>query len=159
MSSLGSNNPRRILAIASGGGHWADLSRLHPIFDGLDVAFMSVHRDYARQVRGRRFYVMRDVSRHDVCAILILIPQLVRVLLKERPDVIITTGSAPALFALVLAKTLFRGKTKTIWVDQIANVEKLSMSGSLARYVSDVWLTQWPDLKTAHGPDYWGAVL
>lgn len=143
--------------MASGGGHWADLCRIYPVFVGLDVAFVSVHKNYAKQVRAHRFYVMRDVSRHDRWGIFILIPQLVRIILKERPDVVITTGSAPALFALALAKLLCRAKT--IWIDQIANVEELSMSGSLARHVADVWLTQWPNLKTERGPDYWGAVL
>ena len=156
-SGKGATRAKRILAVASGGGHWADLCRLYPIFAGLDVAFVSVHTSYASQVSGHRFYVMRDVSRHDRWGIVVLIPQLVRVVLKERPDVVITTGSAPALFALALAKLLV--SAKTIWIDQIANVEELSMSGSLARYVADVWLTQWPDLKTRHGPDYWGAVL
>ena len=148
---------KQILAVASGGGHWADLCRLYPIFAGLDVAFVSVHTSYASQVSGHRFYVMRDVSRRDRWGIVVLIPQLIRVVLKERPDVVITTGSAPALFALALAKLLVRAKT--IWIDQIANVEEVSMSGSLARYVADVWLTQWPDLRTRRGPDYWGAVL
>lgn len=148
---------RRVLAVASGGGHWADLYRLYPAFSGMDVAFVSVHPNYAKQVRAHRFYTMRDVSRFDRWGICILVPQLVRIILKERPDVVITTGSAPALFALALAKFLVRAKT--IWIDDIANVEQLSMSGSLARHVADVWLTQWPNLQTDHGPEYWGAVL
>lgn len=86
-----------------------------------------------------------------------LVPQLTRIVLKERPDVVITTGSFPALFALAIAKFLVRAKT--IWIDSIANVEKLSSSGSLARHVADVCLTQWPALKADHKPAYWGAVL
>ena len=148
---------RKVLAVASGGGHWADLCRLYPAFSGMDVAFVSVHPNYARQVDGHRFYTMRDVSRFDRWGVILLLPQLVRIILRERPDVVITTGSAPALFALALAKMLVRAKT--IWIDDIANVEQLSMSGSLARYVADVWLTQWPGLQTEQGPEYWGAVL
>lgn len=86
-----------------------------------------------------------------------LIPQLARIILTERPDVVITTGSFPALFALAIAKTMVRAKT--IWVDSIANVDQLSSSGSLARHVADVCLTQWPALRAGHKPAYWGAVL
>ncbi len=148
---------KKILAIASGGGHWLELCRLRPAFAGLDVAFVSVHSNYAGQVQGHRFYVVRDVSRRDWWALVVLIPQLTRIVLKERPDVVITTGSFPALFALALAKSMLRAKT--IWIDSIANVEKLSSSGALACYVADVCLTQWPALKTDRGPAYWGAVL
>ena len=56
-SGKGATRAKRILAVASGGGHWADLCRLYPIFAGLDVAFVSVHTSYASQVSGHRFYV------------------------------------------------------------------------------------------------------
>ncbi len=148
---------KRILAVASGGGHWADLCRLYPAFDGLDVAFVSVHANYARQVGAHRFHVIRDGSRQDRLGLLLVVPQLLRIILKERPTVVITTGSAPALVAVALAKLLLRAKT--IWIDSIANAEEISMSGFLARHVADVWLTQWPDLQTERGPTYWGSVL
>ncbi len=86
-----------------------------------------------------------------------LIAQLVRILVRERPDVVITTGSAPCLFALGIAKTFLRAKT--IWIDSIANAERLSSSGAQARRVADVWLTQWEHLARPGGPNYWGAVL
>ena len=57
-----------------------------------------------------------------------------------------------------LAKTLFG--IKTIWIDSIANCERMSSSGKQARRFADQWLTQWPDLAGGpQGPDYWGAVL
>lgn len=148
---------KKVLAIASGGGHWVEMCRLYPAFDGLDVAFVSVHPMYANQVKGHRFYTVRDVSRLQRWGVFMLLPQLIRVILLERPEVVITTGAAPALIGLAFAKTLVRAKT--IWIDSVANVEKLSFSGKLARYVADVWLTQWPELGSKDGPMYWGAVL
>lgn len=148
---------RKVMAVASGGGHWLELCRIAPAFDGLEVAYVSVHPNYADQVAGHRFYAVRDVSRRDLWGLAVLVPQLVRIILRERPDVVITTGSFPALFALMLAKLLLR--TRTIWIDSIANVETLSSSGSLARHVADVHLTQWPGLARHSGPAYWGAVL
>jgi UDP-N-acetylglucosamine:LPS N-acetylglucosamine transferase len=150
-------NRRKVLAVASGGGHWLELCRLLPAFDGMDVAFVSVNPIYAHQVQGHRFYAIRDVSRKDWWTAAIIVPQLTRIILKERPQVVITTGSAPALLCLTLARVLVRAKT--IWIDSIANVEKLSSSGSMAGRVADVWLTQWPALQAENGPAYWGAIL
>ena len=148
---------RKVLAIASGGGHWIELCRILPIFDGLDVAFVSVHPSYAKTVENHRYYTVSDVSRRNWWVILVLLPQIFKILIEERPRVVITTGSAPALIALVMAKFILR--SRTIWIDSIANVEKVSTSGSMARYVADVWLTQWPELQTPNGPYYWGAVM
>jgi hypothetical protein len=149
--------PRKLLAIASGGGHWVQLRRLMPAFDGIDVAYASVDSSSAADVPGRRYYTMRDVSRRDRAGFAVLTFQLTRILLKERPDVVITTGSAPCLVALALAKVLLRART--IWIDSIANAERLSSSGAQARRVADVWLTQWEHLARPGGPEYWGAVL
>lgn len=148
---------RRVLAIASGGGHWVQLRRLLPAFDGLDVAFVSVSPAYAEQVPGHRFYYVRDAHRFSKLSFLILAFQLLRILVIERPDVVITTGSAPGFIGLALAKVCLC--SRTIWIDSIANCERMSTSGLRARHVADVWLTQWPQLCSEGGPEYWGAVL
>lgn len=147
----------RVLAIASGGGHWIELRRLMPAFDGMDVAYASIYPDYAQDVPDNKFYSFCDFNRFNKMNIFKLLFQISYILIKERPTAVITTGSAPALLALALAKTFLR--SKTIWIDSIANCEKLSTSGSIARYVADEWLTQWAHLVTPGGPSYWGDVL
>ena len=38
-----SNSPRRrVLAVASGGGHWVQLMRLRPAFEGTDIHYATV---------------------------------------------------------------------------------------------------------------------
>jgi hypothetical protein len=147
----------KVLVVASGGGHWIQLRRLTPAFDGLDVAFVSVHSNYAEEVSGHRFYAVRDVTRWDRIGLVVLIAQLTFILMRERPRVVVTTGSAPGMIALALAKCLLRART--MWIDSIANCEQMSMSGQRAARFCDVWLTQWPHLRRADGPDYWGAVI
>jgi hypothetical protein len=46
-----------------------------------------------------------------------------------------------------------------VWIDSIANAERMSSSGLQARRFAHVWLTQWPALAVAGGPSYWGEVL
>ena len=148
---------KRILAIASGGGHWVELQRLKPAFHGLDVVYASVYPEYQNDVIGHRFYSFRDVSRRDRFGFIILAAQLLRLLLIERPQVVITTGSLPCCIALIFAKYLLGAKT--MWIDSIANAGQLSSSGKLAGKFADVWLTQWAALAQKDGPHYWGAVL
>ena len=148
---------RRILAIASGGGHWIELQRLKPALEGLDVVYASVYPEYAQDVPGYRFYSFRDVSRWDRFGFVILAVQILKILILERPKIVITTGSLPCCITLIFAKYLLGAKT--MWIDSIANVQQLSASGKLAGKFADVWLTQWPNLASEKGPRYWGAVL
>jgi UDP-N-acetylglucosamine:LPS N-acetylglucosamine transferase len=148
---------RKILAVASGGGHWIQLRRLAPVFEGLDVAYVSVSPGYAVDVPNHRFYPVHDVTRWDRLKLALLVLQLARILLLERPQIVVTTGSGPGMITLTLAKLLLR--SKTIWIDSIANCERMSSSGLQARRVADIWLTQWPQLQRETGPKYWGSVL
>jgi hypothetical protein len=77
------------------------------------------------------------------------------VLLRERPRVVISTGAAPGYLAIRGARLL---GARTVWIDSVANVEELSMSGQMSSATADLCLTQWPHLAT--GPVmYEGAVL
>lgn len=147
-----------ILAVASTGGHWIQLQRLGRAFNGYSIAFVTVSAKYAAEVPDAPFYSVRDLTRRNRRGAIVLFFQMLAILLRERPRVVITTGSAPGLVAIAVAKTLFGART--IWIDSIANSEKLSRSGEQARRFADIWLTQWPHLANENdGPLFRGAVL
>jgi UDP-N-acetylglucosamine:LPS N-acetylglucosamine transferase len=149
-------NSKKVLAVASGGGHWMQLMRLLPALNGYEVVFVTVSDSYRRLVPGNRFYAVRDANRWNKFLLIALAGKIAWIVCKERPDAVISTGAAPGYFAIVFGHLL---GARTIWVDSIANVERLSMSGRLAGKYADLWLTQWPQLATADGPRYAGAVL
>lgn len=128
-----------------------------PAFDGLEVSFASVWPEYESEALGRPYYSFSDFHRYNKRGAIRSAFEIISIVFKVRPKVIISTGSAPTLVALATGKLFFGAKT--IWIDSLANVEHLSSSGKLARYVADIWLTQWPHLATDKGPTYWGAVL
>lgn len=151
----------RILAVSSGGGHWVELMRIMPAFKGADVAFLTVNRDYRSEVpSGKRFYVVNDATRWNKLAAAIMALRILLIILRERPHVIVTTGAAPGYFALRFGKLI---RSRTIWLDSIANVDELSMSGKLAAPYADLYLTQWHHLAKSEmdsrAPEYAGAVL
>jgi UDP-N-acetylglucosamine:LPS N-acetylglucosamine transferase len=146
---------KRVLAVASGGGHWVQLQRVRPAFEGQSVAFATVHPMYRKDVGEARFHVLPDATAWDKRELAILSFAVLRLLLKERPDVVISTGAAPGFFAVVLGKML---GARTIWIDSMANVEQISRSAHLVRRFADLWLTQWPDLAVEGGPSYHGSV-
>lgn len=82
----------RLLALASGGGHWIQLLRLRPAFAEFDVAYVSMFDGYAGMVDGARFYTVPDASRFDVKSFAPVFAKAVRILARERPAAIVTTG-------------------------------------------------------------------
>lgn len=147
---------KRVLAVASGGGHWVQLVRTLEAFDGLDVAFVTVAEGYRQDVPGRRFYLVNDATRWERLASLRLAFRVLGILRRERPDVVFSTGAAAGCFALIFGRLL---GARTIWLDSIANVNRLSLSGRLARPFAELWLTQWPHLARETGPEYAGRVF
>ena len=147
---------QRILAVASGGGHWVQLMRLLPALEGYEVAFASVHAEYREQVPGHRLHVVHDSNAKSKIGVLRTAFGILRVLLKERPNVVVSTGAAPGGLAMFLGRKM---GAKTIWIDSIANAEVLSLSGQKAGKCADLWLTQWPELAREEGPKFEGSVL
>lgn len=146
---------QRILAVASSGGHWVQLRRLAPAFEGADVAYVTTEPGHRAEVGGGRFYAVRDASRWDKAALVRCALQVLWVVLRERPQVVVSTGAAPGYLAILFARLV---RARTIWIDSVANVEELSMSGRMASETADLCLTQWPELAGGR-VTYLGAVL
>lgn len=146
----------KILAIASGGGHWVQLLRMRPAFEGADVVYATVREGYRVDVGDAGFRLIPDCNRWNKLALVRSAAAIFLLLLRERPDVVITTGAAPGYFGVRFGKWL---GARVVWVDSVANAEELSMSGRKAGSFVDLWLTQWPHLASEGGPQCMGSVL
>ncbi|MDF1809952.1 MAG: hypothetical protein P1U42_09680 [Phycisphaerales bacterium] len=159
MSDSKNVKQKKVMLVASGGGHWVELMRLTQAVEDCSLAFVTVQDDYRYQIdrfNNARYYTVFDVTRWNKIRWIQTVLQLLWILVRERPDVIISTGALPGFFALRLGK--FFG-ARTIWVDSIANVEELSKSGQKIGPHASLWLTQWPHLETESGPKCKGAVI
>lgn len=133
----------KILAIASAGGHWIQLLRLQPAFLDGEVIYISTKPEFAKMVEGKSFYIVPDGNRNNKLGLIKAIIKIFKIVMKLKPNVIITTGAAPGILALIAGKLI---GSKTIWIDSIANVEELSLSGKFAVRIANRVYTQWPDL-------------
>ena len=147
---------KKVLAVASGGGHWVQLLRLRPAFSECDVIFATTRESYRGDVAPARFARIPDSNRWDKTKLVKCALAIFLLILKERPDAIVTTGAAPGYFAIRIGKLL---RKRTIWIDSIANAEELSLSGQKAGKHADIWLTQWRHLSAPDGPKFHGNVI
>ena len=137
---------KKVFAVASIGGHWIQLLRIaKPMEEKYEMVYLCTHPKCETMVEGNKFHLISDYSRWDAWKMIPSFFQLLRIVRKEKPDAIITTGAAPGLMCLLAGKIL--GK-KTIWIDSIANVQHLSASGRIAAKFATRVYTQWKDLAT-----------
>lgn len=72
------------------------------------------------------------------------------ILLKERPDILFSTGSEIAAPAFYFGKFLFR--TKLIYLECSAQVYQPSLTGRFVYPIADLFLVQWKPLLKRYGP-------
>ena len=132
------------------------LLRLRPAFAGCDVTYATVRPGYRSDVADGSFVLIKDANRSHKLRMLWCAWVMFLLILKVRPDIVISTGAAPGYFAVRLGRCL---GARTIWVDSVANVEELSMSGQMVGRYAHLWLTQWRHLARERGPVFFGGVL
>ena len=127
-------------------------------FEGCDVSWVTVREGYRVDLEDQSdgFFVIPDATRWNKIGLVILLFRVMLVIIKVRPHAIVTTGAAPGLLALMIGRLL---GCKTCWIDSIANMEEMSLSGKKAQRWATLWLTQWAELSSENGPEYHGSVL
>lgn len=148
----------RVCLAASAGGHLTQLLKLAESWNGFEtfcVTTTDVVQDTLR--RFGRVYVVGECNREHPLRVARVLWRCIRVAVRERPDVVISTGAAAGCLLCLLGKML---GAKVVWIDSITNVERISLSGRMVRRVADLFLVQWPDLARKYdGVEYRGSVI
>jgi UDP-N-acetylglucosamine:LPS N-acetylglucosamine transferase len=150
------NRKTDVLAVSSGGGHWEQMVILCSGLKGCNIRYATTIEGLGERSGFQNVDLLPDCNLRRPFASIWCAFKVFLLVAKIRPRYVLSTGAAPGLFALVCGRLV--GST-CIWVDSVANSEKLSLSGRIAGRVAQVWLTQWEHLSRPSGPLYVGSVL
>src|SRR5260370_21905412 len=142
---------KKILAVSSSGGHWTELRRLRPAFDGHEVVFVTTRADSASEVPGYRVRIVPDANARSRMRVLALLVRTLLIVLRERPDIVISTGAAPGYFAIRFGHYL---GARTLWLGSIAPAQGLSLSTPPGGRHAHLLRTPAQRLAQPHGPHY-----
>ena len=147
---------RRVLAVASAGGHFVQLMQIRSGLAGHAVTYATTAPGLAAEFGALPAVQVPDCNADTplraLAGFLVTGWHMARI----RPHVVVTTGALPGVMAILWGRLL---GARTLWVDSIANAETLSASGRIARKIAHVTLSQWPAVAEAEGVQFRGAVL
>ncbi|UAB79563.1 glucuronosyltransferase [Erythrobacter sp. SCSIO 43205] len=129
---------------------------LRETLESHDVVFATTDRKIAQQRGVADAEVLPDCNQNTPFRALLCALAAVRILLKHRPHIVLSTGAAPGYFCLLAGRLV---GAKTLWIDSVANGEELSMCGKLSKRTAHACLTQWEHLADGSAVKYRGAVL
>jgi len=148
----------KICLAASSGGHLSQLIRLSESWKNHEVFCVTTTDVVERTIREfGKVYVVGECNRNHPIRVVKVFFRCLRAVLRERPDVVVSTGAAAGCMVCFLGKMM---GAKVIWIDSITNVERISLSGRMVRYISDLFLVQWPELAGRYRKaEYVGSVI
>lgn len=135
----------KICLVCSHGGHLSEILQLKEAFEGHETFFVTYESVRTRQLEHR--YLLRNIGTNPLFMASATL-SILRILLKERPRLIVSTGSEIAIPAFYLAKLL---RIKTIFIESWTRVDRPTGTGKIVYPVSDVFLVQWEQMLSKYG--------
>ena len=147
---------KKILVVASAGGHWQQLMMIREAFTHHNVLYMTTKDGVAQQSGVSPFVIVPDCNRNQPISVIQSFFSISKEILKFKPHIIITTGAMPGFLALLCGYLI---RSKTVWIDSFANPEVMTMSGKYSKKIATLCLVQWEDLAKREGVEYAGRVI
>lgn len=146
----------KVCIIASAGGHLTEVLQVNSTYSKYEHFYVTFKRkDIKDKLRNEKVYFINDPKRNPL-KFLYNFFQSLRIFLKERPDLIISTGAGMAIMFCYIAK-LF-GK-KVIFIESLAAVDTPSFSGKFIYPISDLFIVQWEKLLKFYPKAIYGGTL
>lgn len=134
----------KICIACSSGGHLTEVLQLRSIFQKKKHFFVTFRRiDSEELAKNEKVFFIADPKRNPF-ALFTNFFQSLRIFLREKPDVVISSGAGVAVPICYIAK-LF-GK-KVIFFESFCRLGGKSFSGRLVYPIADLFFVQWPEMQ------------
>lgn len=138
----------KICCVGSSGGHLTHLLMLKPFLEDKDRFWVTFDKEDARSsLEGERFYPCYYPTNRSLKALIINTHRAWKILRKEKPDIIISSGAAVAVPFFYLGK-LFGAKL--IYIEVIDRIDKPTITGKMVYPIVDKFVVQWEEMKKVY---------
>ena len=132
----------KIAIVSSCGGHLTEIRALSSVYSHYPHFYVINDRAVLpTDMQGRTYTIAH--SERDL-KFFVNVAEAWRILRKERPSVILSTGAGPIVPFALVAKVL---RARVIFIETLARVNKPSLTARLMYYLADSFLFQWKQLS------------
>ncbi len=136
----------KIAYIASSGGHLEQLMMLRPLMEKYESCVITEKTAYKAAPTGQTTYYVQQVNRHELA----FVPKMLGIackslwiFLKEKPDVVISTGALAVIPFCLIAKLFGR---KLVFIESFAKVTSGNLTGKFLYKFADRFYVQWESM-------------
>ncbi|MDH7508575.1 MAG: PssD/Cps14F family polysaccharide biosynthesis glycosyltransferase [Methanomassiliicoccales archaeon] len=146
----------KIALVCSHGGHLSEMLLLMEAFEGHEVFFITYQSPRTIALKHKK-YLLENIGTNPL-KMLHAFAKILIIFVKERPGLVISTGSEIAIPAFILAKLL---RIRTVFIESWCRVKTKSGTGKILYHIADLFLVQCPELARIYGKRalYRGAVI
>lgn len=150
------NRKPKICFVSSSGGHWEQLQKLRPLADKYDGFFITEKTQFDAPLAS---YFMKQTDLKDKLMpfkMLVNSFQALKIWIKEKPDMVITTGTMVAYPFYLLSIIC---KKKFIFIETFGRANMPTVAGRLMEKHSDLFIVQWESQKKFYKKAIYGGCL
>lgn len=141
-------NKIKVCLVGSSGGHLTHLYMLKPFWKEKEHFWVSFDKEDARSLlAGEKFYPCYFPTNRSIKALLKNTVIALKVLRKEKPDLIISSGAAVAVPFFYIGKLM---GAKLIYIEVFDRIDKPTMTGKMVYPIADKFIVQWDEQKKVY---------
>jgi len=149
----------KICLVCSHGGHLVQMMRLLDAFKEHDYFFVTYNSEVTKNLENAYLIKFEGWDLKGKILLIKSIIKAIKILIKEKPDVIISTGGGE-----IAVPFCYVGKVlgaKVIFIETLSRITTPSRGGQLVYPIADLFLVQWESLLKKYGgkAKYWGKVI
>lgn len=138
----------KVCLVGSSGGHLAHLYMLRPFWQNKDRFWVTFNKEDARSLlKQEKMYSCYYPTNRSLKALFINTVLAFRILIRERPDVIISSGAAVSVPFFYVGKIL---GIRLIYIEVFDRIDKPTLSGKLVYPITDAFIVEWEDMKNVY---------
>lgn len=135
----------KICLVGSSGGHLTHLYMLKHFWNSKDRFWVTFDKEDANSLlENEKVYHCYFPTNRNIKNLIKNTFLAIKVLKKEKPDLIISSGAAVAVPFFYIGK-LFG--SKTVYIEVFDRIDKSTLTGKLVYPVSDKFIVQWEEMK------------
>lgn len=147
---MNKNNDKeiKICLVGSSGGHLSHLYMLKDFWKDKERFWVTFDKEDARGLlKEEKMYSCYFPTNRNLKNLIKNIIVAIKVLVKEKPDIIISSGAAVAVPFFYIGK-LFGAKN--IYIEVFDRIDKPTLTGKLVYPVTDKFIVQWEEMKKVY---------